>query len=338
MPDPGFSRILFPHIKPQVLIVGRVPAQLTFEEVADPKLWDESLCCFPSPHPMQSWWWGAAKESVGERLIRLLARQNGEPVALAQIFVKKMPFLGTPVAWIPRGPAVATLVPHETRTIMKELCGYLAERNIRFVVSKPYILNNTPPPIGHRVPWNSEMTFWVDLSLPVVDIEKRLHSQYRYAKRRFFREGGETFEVSDDESLNQLVAMYNRLAQRKDFKQYGSSALIRSVWRCFHESSVPCIAAHMFAAKFQGRCIALALILRLRSNAHFMWGAFDYESRQNGANVALHWTAMLKMRELGVTRYDLEGADLKRNPGVFTFKRRLGGKLVELSPYQVAFP
>lgn len=287
---------------------------------------------------MQSWWWGAAKESAGERLIRLLARRDGEPVALAQIFLRPIRLLGTSVAWIPRGPAVAHLVPHDTRKIVKELYGCLAERNIHLVVAKPYMLNNALPSIGHRVPWLGEKTFWVDLSLPVDTLEKRLHSQYRYAKRRFLRDGGKTFEVSDDESVDQLIIMYDRLADRKDFKKYGNAALIRSVWRFFHKSSVPGIAAHMFAAEVQGRCIALVMILRSRSTAHFMWGAFDYEFRQNGATVALHWTAMLKMRELGVTRYDLEGADLKRNPGVFTFKQRLGGELVELSSYQVAFP
>jgi lipid II:glycine glycyltransferase (peptidoglycan interpeptide bridge formation enzyme) len=44
----------------------------------------------------------------------------------------------------------------------------------------------------------------------------------------------------------------------------------------------------------------------------------------------MHWGIVSRLRELGLRRYDLGGVDAKRNPGVFEFKRRMGGTLVEL--------
>jgi lipid II:glycine glycyltransferase (peptidoglycan interpeptide bridge formation enzyme) len=46
---------------------------------------------------------------------------------------------------------------------------------------------------------------------------------------------------------------------------------------------------------------------------------------------ALHWSIIDWAIEKGLSLYDLEGIDRKRNPGTFAFKKKMGGREVILA-------
>ncbi len=291
---------------------------------SDQRSWDAALLRLPDAHPLQTWAWGEAKQAMGELVDRIMIRRGGEPLLLAQVFRKEISPLRVATAWIPRGPAASAGADPGAFTLLKR---GLQQRGYRLALMKPYM---AAVPWGRVFPWRRERTFIVDLTVPTPAYEKKLHKEWRYGKNRFLREGGVVREDQGENAAETLIDLYDRLAARKDFHPYGNAEFIRRVWTEFGNARVPGIGAHLFCAELNGRCLASALVLRVGDTAHYHWGAFDYEARKLRVNEGIQWGIMERLRALGVKRYDLEGADAHSNPGVFDFKRRMGGELISL--------
>jgi hypothetical protein len=149
---------------------------------------------------------------------------------------------------------------------------------------------------------------------------------------RFEREGGVVREYSSDDAIEPLLDLYAKLVARKGFRPYGGDELIRGVWRVYRESANPVINARLIRAEIGSKTASCCLVIRVNRTAHFLWAASNHELRNLGSGEAMQWHLMQQLRSIGVELYDLEGADKKRNPGVYDFKAKLGGQLVARAP------
>ncbi|HWR34487.1 MAG TPA: GNAT family N-acetyltransferase [Clostridia bacterium] len=297
-------------------------------QVLDEAHWNELLRAFSTPHPMQTWQWGEAKQIVGERVERWCVMACDAPILLAQTFLKSRAWLPINIAWVPRGPIYED--KYLAAKAIKILGREFRLRACRAIVVQPYSLElANRPSLLRRIPAQRDFTFVVDLDASLDATERLLRNK---GMNRFNREAGVIVEDSSDDAVEPLIDLYAALAQRKQFRPYGGAALIRSVWKTFRTPEQADVAAHCFQADVHGKVAGSSLVLRVGCTAHYMWAAFDYELRNLGAGEAMQWEIMKRMRASGVRFYDLEGADQKNNPGVYKFKKKLGGTLIERPP------
>lgn len=305
-------------------------------EVTSAMEWDGALVSFVgSAHPLQAWGWGEAKKAIGERIERWMVVEGDRPVLLAQLFEKRVSPIRIRMAWVPRGPVLADgdLGVEAFRFWKKQM----ALRGYRIAAFQPYRpASEAASKLGFSTPHRREFTYLLDLAQPIETLDKALDKEWRYGKNRFTRDGGVVSEGYSPETLEVLINMLSNLSQRKGFPQYGDADLLRAIAEQFFSGLHPEVTGHLFRAMIGDKIAGCALVLRVGKIAHFNWGAFDYDFRNSRVNEGLQWGIMEQMRELGVATYDLEGADLVGNPGVYHFKRRMGGRLVPHSPYQLS--
>ena len=295
-------------------------------EVVSAVEWNSDLLHYSCPHPMQTWEWGEARRMLGGEVHRFSVSSYGRTVLLAQVFVRRVRNLPVTLAWVPRGPVCDDL--QQARIAISALRPQLRAVGCRVLVAQPYSRSGMVKLLW-TIPRRKEFTFIVDLSQDLSHTERLLKNK---GINRFQREGGVVVTSTDESAIDPLKELYSRLKQRKGFRPYGGSELITSIWNQFRASHSAAISARMYTAMIRDEPVNTAMVIRVGNSAHYLWAGSDYGSRNLGAGEALQWCIMQTLRADGVRYYDLEGGDPKGNPGVFKFKQKLGGELVERPP------
>lgn len=282
--------------------------------VDDADVWDRLLAQM-NGHPLQSAAWGKARHQVdGLESIYLLSNAKREPCAMARIETRKLPVLGR-VAWLPRGPVVTGA---DRQVIQNSLCHELKRRGFVLAVFDEY----------RQVKADSKVrTIWIDLSLGVDVLKKRIDKQWMYGVRRAAREGVEVVSASTTEEVAAFFRMCEQISQDKGFELPGSEALMNRLLFSPHTDGEE---MQLFLAMHQGRIGAGAFVARSGEHLHYFWGASDRELSRQRVGEAVQWAVIEWGVEQGCTRYDLEGIDPVNNPGVYAFKKKMGGEEVAL--------
>lgn len=289
--------------------------------------WAQLLSKFTYPHPMQTWQWGEARAELGSEVHRWCVSAQDEVVLLAQVFSRTWRGITTSLAWVPRGPVFSA--ENKVKSALEALGPALKAQGHRVLIAQPYSPTQSLRLLP-RVPFRKpEFTFVVDLRQLSDKTERLLRNK---GINRFEREGGVVEEDSANEAIEPLIENYAQLAIRKGFHPYGGPDLIRTIWELYPKNGDDVFCAYVFRARIGSRTANSCLVIRTRRTAHFLWAASNYEMRTSGSGEAMQWHIMQKFRCMGTEYYDLEGADRKANPGVFSFKAKLGGALVERSP------
>ena len=118
------------------------------------------------------------------------------------------------------------------------------------------------------------------------------------------------------------------ISQSKGFELPGSEELMRFLLR---NSYAEDLTMHLFLAKYEGVIGAGAFIVRSGKHVHYLWGASDRKFSRQRVGEAVQWAVIEWAVSQGCVRYDLEGIDPVTNPGVYAFKKKMGGSEVVLS-------
>lgn len=303
-----------------------IPCVFQADEVSNAQAWNSLLLSFPSPHPMQTWQWGEAREGLGDKVQRWLVTAGTEPVLMAQVFFRRWRRLPVWLAWVPRGPVCSDY--HVAEKAIRALSKPLKANGCRIVIVQPHSPVSTPR-LLHRLPRQDEFTFVLDLHQDLSATERLLRNK---GINRFQRESGVVNLRVEGDAIKALKENYAQLVDRKGFRPYGGDELITGVWNAFRKYESAQIKALLFSAEIGGNVSNTALVLRVGQSAHYLWAASGYQQRNLGSGEALQWEIIQYLRASGVRYYDLEGGDPKGNPGVFQFKKKLGGRLLKRSP------
>ncbi len=85
---------------------------------------------------MQSWDWGAFKETMGWRVWHVAVEERGTMIAGAQLLLKKMP-LGLAVAYVPRGPIGKWLDDEVAHLLLPEISRIARQNGATFLKIEP---------------------------------------------------------------------------------------------------------------------------------------------------------------------------------------------------------
>jgi CelD/BcsL family acetyltransferase involved in cellulose biosynthesis len=156
---------------------------------------------------------------------------------------------------------------------------------------------------------------------------RELDSQWRYGVGRARREGVLCELTADAQDIADFFSLCGDVSRAKGFQLPGSAELIEHLLQGFHSEAV---SAHLMVARAQSGLAAGACVLRCGSSAHYFWGASDRGFSKYRAGEAVQWAVIEWALAQGCSLYDLEGIDPVKNPGVYNFKKKMGGVDVTL--------
>ncbi|MDB4303305.1 GNAT family N-acetyltransferase [Desulfosarcina sp.] len=293
------------------------PASESFgwREIGDGEAWDGMLAEL-NGHPLQSARWGEARREVdGHKSLYLMFEENGNPLCMARVETRRLPVVGK-VAWIPRGPSRALNVG--SCDVEIGLRQELRRYGFSLIISDEY--TRCSDISGIR-------TIWIDLVQGLDALKKRIDKQWLYGTRKAARQGVEVVRTASADELSAFYQMCSEISMSKGFELPGSEALMQKLLQA---PMTPDQEMQLFLAKYEGRIGAGAFVARSGRHAHYFWGASDRELSRLRVGEAVQWAVIEWAHEQGCSRYDLEGIDPVNNPGVYAFKKKMGGDEVTL--------
>lgn len=292
-------------------------------ESSDVVTWGNQLAGMGG-HPLQSALWGDARNKVDgvSQLLLECRTGSGEVTGLARIEERTIPLLGK-IAWLPKGPV---LPGDEAGMVEASLRAELKRRGFIACITDRYAVSQTP----HS---QSPRTIWLDLTLGLDALSKGLDSQWRYGAKRALREGVIVRTTAMPIEVSTFYHLCNALSAIKGFSLPGSEALMLELIR----SSSPDgkVGMSLYVGDIGGVIAGGALVARSGRYLHYFWGASDRRFSKYRVSEAIHWQVIQDGVAAGMVRYDLEGIDPVGNPGVYQFKRKMGGDEMALCGKEV---
>lgn len=297
---------------------------LHWTECSDPDVFDATLASL-SGHPLQSTLWGNARYMVDgvSHLLLEYRTDAGNVTGLARIEKRSVPFLGE-IAWLPKGPV---LPDGESGIAEASLRAELKRRGFLVCIIDRYAISRTPHPQCPR-------TIWLDLTLGADALSKALDVQWRYGAKRALREGVIVRTTTKPTEVSTFFRLCNALSTNKGFSLPGSEALMLELIR----SSPPDggVGMSLYVGEVGGELAAGAIVARSGGHLHYLWGASDRRFSKYRVSEAIQWQIIQDGVASSIERYDLEGIDPVGNPGVYKFKRKMGGTEVALQGMEVS--
>lgn len=289
--------------------------------------WDSAIVQFPDYSIYQAYGWGEYKRRGAWSVIRGTIVGDGTPLGLAQCLVRTIPVLRLAVVWVPGGPAGR---PSARFGLAEAL--HRRFRGWSLTVRANVVAERRPEneagmtaagwrPAGVRV--GHPTTFVVDLAGDDEARRAALAGNWRHNLRRGQARAGTIVIWGADERLDDVHRVYREMTALKgiaaslDLGDLG--ALQKGLGHRF-----------MLAAAVDGALTAIRGCGRIGDAAYDLMAAVTPPGRKIYASYAVTWALLEAARADGARRYDLSGADPVAAPGVYNFKKGLGGRQVDM--------
>lgn len=287
-------------------------------QVGDAAGWDQELARLGG-HPLQSALWGDARARVEHipQLFLYCRGDDGVVRGMARVERRRFPVVGD-VAWIPKGPVISEIGAREALTSLQmrlKQSAFIACTTDRYVVSEKKE-SGTPK------------TIWLDLTVGLEALSKGLDAQWRYGARRALREGVVVRVTTAESDVAAFFQMCKALSATKGFSLPGSESLMQELVRS--SSCSADVGMTLYLGEVGSKVAGGALVARCGKSLHYLWGASDRRYSKFRVSEAVQWQVIQDGVAAGMALYDLEGIDPIGNPGVYEFKRKMGGCEVAL--------
>ena len=274
------------------------------------------------------------------------AEENGELAAGAMVLLKTLPWKIASLAVISSGPfwlpgreshlpALLDAVGEHCRSFGAVFCRI----NIPCPQSRYTELKGLLPTPRRELA--SVWSYWnfpravmaMDITGSREDVLARMHPDTRNKTRRSQRRGmvirrGSQGDVATLSGLMQSLGKHKQVLVREP----GYFETLFAIY--------PDDRTALFLGEADGRCVAAFLGICLGPTVWDLYSAFDWSYRRLYPNEALHLALIEWAREAGCKTYDMGGTCTNWPPhpsdkgfGVYTFKKRLGGRQRILAPY-----
>src|SRR5690349_2583979 len=289
----------------------------------DAATWDDQVAATAAPHITQTRGWAELKALTGWTARRFAFDGGG----VAQVLIRRLP-LGITVAYAPRGPLVP---PERMRDAIVALRDALATERCASLLCDPEIpadddvagelardnIRRSPIYVQPR------RTLLMDLRLEPDALQAAMRKKTRQYIHKAERAGVVTEDTRD---LDRFLAVLRVVAERDRFALH-SRAYFARVLEAFGERAL------VMMARVEDEDVGAMMLVRMGDRAWELYGGWSGAHDEARPFYLLKWRAMMKMRALGATRYDMWGlADRDKDDplaGVENFKLGFGGEVAE---------
>ena len=304
--------------------------------VTDPAAWNAFVESSPYHAFPQLWEWGEVRAMGGWRPVRLvIGPSRDDPIAGAQLLLRRMPVIGWHLAYVPRGPIGALDDTAVADALVRALRALGREARIATVRADPEARLDTA--YGRtllRAPWRAApkvqppTTRVIDLAVGEDALRaalKRKHRQYVNKAER----GGVTIERFDGATppdvIGAALADFNRIYQHTAARA-GFVArqpfYYERVWSIF----APTGRVRLSFAVLEGERVATLFHFTCGERAVESYGGMTDPGAEARANYLLKWTAISDFAREGFAVYDMWGL---ATGGIRQFKEGFGGEEIE---------
>lgn len=293
----------------------------TADEVAR---WDELVAATGRPHLLQSEGWAKVKAASGWRASRFVFGEDG----VAQVLLRPLP-LGLVAAYAPRGPLVANADVTAAIVALREA---LKSMRCTSLLCDPEVPADALTPdalVSARIsaaPVHVQptRTLLMDLTLDPEPMLAAMRKKTRQYIRKAERAGVVTEETDDVERFH---AVLRRVADRDRFGIH-DLAYFERLRDAFGDR------AHFQIARVGTDDAGALLVVRMADRAWELFGGWSGQHAEERPFYLLKWRSFMRMKQLGVTRYDMWGLTERGGDaddalaGVENFKLGFGGEVV----------
>lgn len=300
--------------------------------VTDPEAWNAFVEGAPYHAFPQLWEWGEVRAASGWRAIRLaIGSTEDEPIAGAQLLLRRIPLLNWHLAYVPRGPVGDLDDPPVRDALVAALRALGRTERIATVRADPEARGDTR--YGRALletPWRAApkvqppITRVIDLAGGEAKLRANLRRKHRQYVNKAERAGImiERFDGSTPARLiRPALAEFNRIyrytADRAGFVAR-QPAYYQRVWSAFAPNGHVRLS---FAIK-DGERVATLFHFLCGERAVESYGGMTDAGADARANYLLKWTAISDLAREGFRVYDMWGL---ATGGIRQFKEGFGG-------------
>jgi len=164
-------------------------------------------------------------------------------------------------------------------------------------------------------------TVLIDLSKSDKELLSEMHPKTRYNIRVAERHGIVIEDQVGNDAIHDFYNLLKKTSARDGFYLHPKS---HYEYLLFSNSCE--LENRLFAALYNKRIAAAAIVNFYGGTATYLHGASDYSLRHLMAPYLLHWKIIQAAKSRGCQTYDLWGIDEARWPGVTRFKMGFGGE------------
>lgn len=285
-------------------------------------------------HPLQSWYWGEAREKTGVEVVRFAETDKaGNFKKVFQMTIHKVPFLNFKIGYLPR-----SILP--TKEFLNFLFNYCKKNKIAFVKIEPYVkidpnskeqkefmkyqnLKKSPHPLF------PEWTIMLDLTKSEEELFKKMKRKTRYNIRLAQRKGVIVKEMSNDKGFEIFVKLYFETCKRQKYKGH-TPEYHKIIWETLKNK-----IAHILVAFYKNIPVAAYELFLYKNVLYYPYGGSNYNYRNTFASNLLMWETIRFGKRKGAKIFDMWGS-LPQNynkshpwAGFTRFKEGYGGEFVQ---------
>ncbi len=291
--------------------------------------WDDLLSLFDDSNIYQTSAFGKFSQG-GNKLEYCVIEKEGEVSAIAQVRIKTIPILNRGIAYIRWGPLWQlrnrSPEPENLRVALQEL-------HAEYVVKRKLVLRIMPNITDKAEIFSSSgfekftnhkpyRTFVVDISESPEEIRKRFRKKWRYSLKQAEKKGVAVKSGSSLEMFDTFLNLYRSMHNRKKFKEFVDVNSFRNIQQLLSPQN----KMKIFIAYFENNPVASIVVSGMGNTGIYLLGGSNEIGLKYSASYLLQWKAIEWLKEKGIRFYDLGGIDPDANPGVYTFKKGMGGE------------
>ncbi len=300
--------------------------------------WSQLLLKFEDANIFQTWEYGSAHWG-DKNISHLILRKEGQIVAATQLWVVKIPVIGSGFAHISWGPMWRlrgqSPEPETVRRMLRSLKEEYVIRRRLLLRIRAYSVDGTIE--GEIIRNNLEAegfqfqkkesryhTYRLNLSPELQEIRRKLLPRWRKDLNKAERAELTVITGDSDEMFQALSMLYHDMVSRKGFKEYVADM---SKYANMQKSLPEKLKMKIFLCYYQGEVVAGRTVPLLGDTAMALIAATSTKSVELNLHAAylLQWKAIEWLKQNGFQYYDLRGGVDGDMPGVKSFKRGLSG-------------
>jgi len=299
------------------------------------EMWSEVLASFSDASIYQT---GAYDEVMwpAGRLRRIVLRDAGRVIAAAQAVVAKVPLAALGVAyvswgplWRPRGAESCLANLEQLLEVLRDeyvgrqgmllrVVPNVEERDPASVAVRDCLVRHGFAPVPRPSPYR---TFRLDLSAPLAALRSSLDHKWRNQLNAAERGGLEVLEGESQELYRSFVELYDEMFASKRFR---TSVDPRDFERV-QSALPPSEKLRILICRRDGELLSGLVASTIGAAAIYLLGATGSQGMKSKGSYLLQWRLIEWLKAMGCEQYDLGGIDPDNNPGVYHFKKGIGG-------------
>lgn len=305
--------------------------------------WQRLAPSFLDYNYRQVWDFGVAcAKRLNATSEHIIIEKENEVIALADVRIKRIPIIGGGIAYINGGPLVRRCADDLCQT---ENLKVVLEVLRKYYVNDKKLVLRIQPPLGpgewndlqskifqdmgfeFRGQSNRYRTIVLDISPPLEMVRKQFHQKWRNCLNNAEKRDLIVKTGTDEKSFATFVHLYQEFISRKTFDINLSPQFYFQVQkRLINQERFLISIVYKDDQPIAGHVSSI-----LGDTCVYLLGATNGQGLKNKAAYIVQWSVIQAAREAGCQFYDLGGIDPEKNPGVYRFKKRMGGETITAS-------